>query len=257
MARRWPERWLRLVVGAACGVVFAALAVSTAFADPGHARISLGSSSAPPGAAVDGSGSGFSASGSAVQITFGGPSGPALWEGAPAANGSISFSFTVPNAAPGSYSIVATQSQGGSGPVSGTSARTTLVVTAATDPPTPGTSLVPTQPQPADPPAPSTAPASPSAAPADPAAGAAPTPTATPAFSSVRPRPPQVATLWRVGGADPSWMTGFAVSAAVSQTTSPLVPLGAGVAIVVSTLATGLTLRWRSDDRAGRSDRRD
>lgn len=245
-------------MGAACAVVLAALAVSTAFADRGHARISLATGSAPPGAPVGGSGSGFSPTGSAVQISFDSASGPTLWTGMPGADGTFGFSFTVPNAPPGSYSIVATQSQNG-GPVPGTPAHATLVVTAVADPPTAGPLLVPTQPAPpaapTDPPQPATpaqtdppvASPDPTPAPADPTA--APAPTLSPAHAGSRPRPPQVASLWRVGGADPSWMTGFAVSAVVTQETSPLVPLGAGVAIVVSVVATGVTLRRRTGDR--------
>lgn len=267
VARRLPERWTRLVVGAACGLALAALAVSSAFAEGGHARITLGTNSASPGAAIQGAGSGFSPTGSAVQISFNSVDGPTLWTGRPAGNGTVSFSFTVPNAPPGSYPIVATQSLEDGSPAPGTPARTTLVVAAATPAPTPEASLVPTQPAQvapaphADPPAatpappdptaapadPTAAPADPTTAPADPTAAATPSPSPAPAFSGVRPRPPQVSTLWRVGGADPSWITGFAVSTAISQTTSPLVPLGAGVAIACSTLATAMTLRRRSD----------
>lgn len=239
MTRRFVQQWTPRVAGAACAVVFAACAAITVHADPGHARISLQPASAVPGADVGGSGSGFLPS-ATVQVSFGSATGPVLWTGTPDTSGAIAFSFTVPNAPPGTYWIVAGQSYANGNPVPGNPARASLdVLAAATAPPAP---------------APSTAPAPTPPAPTDDPA-ATPTPTPTPLALSLspatppphgngRPRPPQVASLWRVGGADPSWMTSFAVSSVVVPAdTPPVVPLGAGIGIVLGIVAIHLAFR--------------
>lgn len=88
-------------------------AAATAYACTASASIILDDKAAVlPGQEVHGSGEGFSASDAAgdVAVHFNSLSGDVVWSGSPAGDGTISFSFTVPEGAEaGHYTITATQ----------------------------------------------------------------------------------------------------------------------------------------------------
>jgi hypothetical protein len=125
----------------AWGVIGAAVAIplvvaSIAYACTALATLSLNTPQATPGQTVQGTGRAFSnAHGSApaaepVVIRFASRDGQVLWTGRPDASGNIAFQFTVPNnARPGSYAIIATQTNADGQPVAGTPARASLTVT--------------------------------------------------------------------------------------------------------------------------------
>ena len=222
----WRSTWVRLAAAAA-GAIAAAIVAVTVIAAPAVAHIALHNASASSGSIVDGSGGGFSPIGSTVQLHLDRSNGSTLWSGAPDRGGAVTFSFTVPSVAPGSHTVVATQTDGDGDPVAGTPATAPLQITAASAPsPTatqagqpqngedsqqkqpasqphgqpqlPGVSSVPAAPTIARSPA-TVAPQ----AVAPPAVFSLPTHTAT----RLTNPPPQVATMWRVDGAVPSAAT--------------------------------------------------
>ena len=146
------------------------VAASIAYACGALASLSVSPASGDVGSTVSGVGKGFSnshggaPSAEPVVVHFNSRTGPVLWSGRPDASGNIEFSFTVPKADPGSYTLIATQNNADGVPASGTPARASFQVTG---------------PAPAVAPAPAAAPAEPVAA--APAPAAAPAQTATPA----------------------------------------------------------------------------
>ena len=197
--------------------------------------IVLKSSSATPNATVAGFGIGFSPSGAAVQVHFSSGDGPTLWSGVPGGSGAFAFSFTVPNVSEGAYRVVATQNDSQGNPIAGTPVtaplRVSVAITSAPASPapsqddTPPTQIpVPVQQQQQLVPQPAPVKAAPvthsvAAAPPPAPAAAAPAPPPAPIASQPTPlfRPPQVSSLWRVGGAVPQ----------VSPTMAPIVPASA------------------------------
>jgi len=167
----------RLAVAVAGVVAVPVLAASIAYACGALASLSVSPASGDVGTTVHGSGKGFSnAHGSSpstepVYVRLGSRTGAILWEGRPDSAGDISFAFTVPNVAPGSYTILATQNNADGTPAAGTPARATFQVTGPVAAPVAATPAIPEDPAPA----PATA-----AAPA-PAQSASPAPAATPA----------------------------------------------------------------------------
>lgn len=166
----------RLALIAFGAVAVPLLAASIAYACGALATLSVHPGSGDAGAQVEGFGRGFSSthggapSAEPVVVRFNSRSGPVLWSGHPAANGNISFSFTVPNTSPGSYTIIATQNNADGQPVAGTPARASFTVTGTPAPaPAPAQQAAPSDPAPAAAPAPA------------PAASASPAPSASPA----------------------------------------------------------------------------
>ena len=214
------------MAAAAAGAIAAAIVAVTVLAAPAAAQIALHSASAASGSTVDGSGSGFSPAGNAVQLHLDQPDGSTLWSGAPDRGGAVTFSFTVPSAAPGSHTVVATQAGRDGEPVDGTPATAPLQITDASGSPAPTQQGQPQngegnqqkqaasqshgQPQV---PGVSSVTAVPSIAgtPAtvSPAAAAPPVVFSLPTNATTRLTnpPPQVATMWRVDGAVPSAAT--------------------------------------------------
>lgn len=237
MRNPWRHASGRLIAAAASALLAAALLAVTVAADPSHPQIVLRSSSAAPGARVQGFGTGFAMGAGPVQVRFNAAEGPTLWSGDPSGTGDVVFTFTVPNVSPGMGRVVATQNDLSGAPIPGTPVTAAFRVASAPGSPTPtatpndnNAQTQPTfVPAPASQqpvlqqrqPAPLTAPAAvpaapPAAAPAAPGAPVAtrtaPAPGPTPLF-----KPPQVASLWRVGGAVPQ----------VSPTLAPISPTAA------------------------------
>ncbi|HEX6539742.1 MAG TPA: hypothetical protein VF155_11240 [Candidatus Dormibacteraeota bacterium] len=234
MTNPWRHASGRLVAAAAGALLAAALLAVTVAADPSQPQIILRSSSGAPGARVQGFGTGFAMGAGPVQIRFNAAEGPTLWSGDPGGPGAVMFTFTVPNVSAGMDRVVATQNDLSGAPIPGTPVTAPFRVMTVPGSPTPTANpndnnsrtqptLVPApvsqqpvleQRQPAPLTAPAAVPAAPpAAAPAAPAAPSAPrtapAPAPTPLF-----KPPQVASLWRVGGAVPQ----------VSPTLAPISP---------------------------------
>ncbi|MGH9179607.1 MAG: hypothetical protein ACRD0N_13760 [Acidimicrobiales bacterium] len=135
----------RAALGVLGCALLVALPLAAAFACAYQATLTLSPSQAEPGAQVAGSGANFSNShGGAplaepVVVRFG-SAGPVVWSGRPAADGTISFSFTVPGVPPGEHLVVATQTNADGEPAPGTPAKALLTVTA---PPTTTTTTPP------------------------------------------------------------------------------------------------------------------
>jgi hypothetical protein len=132
-------------------VVAAALLLPAAsvFACGVKATLQLAVAEAAPGDQVAGTGAAFSNShgggptAEPVVLRFGSSTGPVLWSGRPNADGTISFTFAVPAAAPGAYVILAIQNNADGEPAPGTPARADFVVLA---PPPPATTSTTSQP---------------------------------------------------------------------------------------------------------------
>ncbi len=158
--------------------VAGALAVTAAlaYACTVQPTVSLTQSSATPHSAVAGTGEYFSETGGPVELHFNSLESAVVWSGQPDAVGRIAFQFEVPDVAPGTYTIVATQAALGTGqPVAGTPSRAPLTVVAANEPQAPlGAPALPI----AQRDRPGTAPGAPEAAPA---------PSLPPAGSGSRP----------------------------------------------------------------------
>jgi hypothetical protein len=136
-------------------VVVAVLAIplavaSIAFACARLSTLKLNRASGPPGAETSAIGRNynFDARSSTVTLRFNSRRGRVLWEGRANSRGQIRGSFRIPNARPGQYVILATQTSEGR-PVAGTpgraplrirsSARSISAATAAPPPPAAGT----------------------------------------------------------------------------------------------------------------------
>jgi hypothetical protein len=114
-------------------VVVALLAIplavaATAFACGSLATLKLDRATATAGANVKAVGGNFNSSprASTVQLRFNGRNGRILWEGRPAASGRLTGTFAVPDARPGYYVIVATQTGPDGRPAAGTPGRAPL-----------------------------------------------------------------------------------------------------------------------------------
>lgn len=117
------RRWLAagVVVGA-----FALLWASSAWACTSLASLNLSSATGAPGSNVTLNGSSFSPNPGPIQpvvVHWNGVNGPILATITPNAVGTISGTITIPQASPGQYVIVATQSDGMGGQAFGTPAR--------------------------------------------------------------------------------------------------------------------------------------
>jgi hypothetical protein len=125
-----PRR--RLAVLAGIGILGVPLAVvATAFACANLATVKLNTAGATPGTQVSFVGRNFNTSpaASAVQVRWNGRRGQVLFEGRPVAN-KLKGTFTVPQAAPGYYVIVATQTGPNGRIAAGTPGRAPLKVRA-------------------------------------------------------------------------------------------------------------------------------
>ena len=114
---------------AAVVVLAIPLAVAaTAFACGSLATLKLNRATAPVGADVKAVGGNFNSSprASTVQLRFNGRSGRVLWEGRPDTDGRLTGTFAAPDARPGYYVIVATQTGPDGRPAAGTPGRSPL-----------------------------------------------------------------------------------------------------------------------------------
>lgn len=215
------------LAGAAVAVPL--VAASIAYACTALATIGLNPAQGDAGTQVQGTGRGFSRATTGVEpviLRFNTRTGQELWRGRPDAGGNISFSFTVPQAAPGSYAIIATQNTADGQPVPGTPARAAFTITgrpAATPAAQPA----------AGPQQPTAAPASRPAAQAVP--GAAPAAAGTPA-PAVAAQPGVVAGSPVAPGIAPSTqggppnLTGTPASSPVVNPVAAPAPFGAPAA---------------------------
>jgi hypothetical protein len=139
-----------LAVAVAMGAVLVVWA-STAWACTSLASLNLSTSTGQPGSSVNFNGSSFSPDGGVgpdVVLHWNGIAGPVLATIKPDATGSISGTVTIPQADPGQYVIVATQSDGKGGQSFGTPARAGFLIpspggSAAVVPNAPGLGSVP------------------------------------------------------------------------------------------------------------------
>jgi hypothetical protein len=140
-----------LVAGFVIGA-FALFWASAAWACTSLASLNLSSSSGQPGASVDLNGSSFSPNPGPIQsvvVHWNGISGPVLATLTPDATGTISGSVKIPQADPGQYVIVATQTDGMGGQAFGTPARAGFTIqgpgaSPAVTPAAPGVGSIPT-----------------------------------------------------------------------------------------------------------------
>ena len=159
------------------GVVVPLIVASFAYACTSLATLSVTPAEGTSGATIAGVGKNFIPHGTdrpstePVVVRFNSRTGTPLWSGRPDASGNIAFSFTVPDVAPGQYTIIATQNDANGLPASGTPARVAFTVAPS------AVQELPIAVAPADEPAA-----------AEPAPAAAPAETATPA-PATRPTP--------------------------------------------------------------------
>lgn len=259
----------RLLVG--FGVIAGpALAASIAYACVSLATLNLNSSTGPVGQTVSGTGSGFSGmmggvatnvpeTPSPVEIHFATRSGDVVWTGLPSSAGQISFSFELPQVAPGQYVIFATQNTANGTAVGGTPARGLVEVVAETAPaPAPAPAAPETAapqasaaPAAAPAPAPRRAPAPARVAPATPApapAVAAATPAPVPAVAAAAPASDSAASP-AVAVAPPA--RSVMVSMSGGSDASPWLAIGlVGMGLALSLGATALVLAGRRERKA-------
>lgn len=269
MTNPWRHALTRLAAAAVSAIAAATIVVATTVASPGRVTVTVRPATVAVGATLTGTGTGFSPEGAAVQIHFDSTAGPSMWSGRAGESGSISFAFAIPSVAPGDHAVVATQTGSDGDPVPGTPVSVAIHVTPA---PTASASATPAPPPPTQPstqgqgqgPTPpaqlSPAIANPGVTPSN-AATAPPAPTRTPSTppptpapslapaSSVAPlsppasqaRPPQVQSLWRIGGSVPQVaQTSVPTTAAPQHPPVPLMVLDGsamGAAVVVIALA--------------------
>lgn len=262
MTTRTPKR---LVVAlAAAAAPFVAVA-AIAYACTALATMDTDRKAAHAGEQVDGTGRGFSASptASAVEIHFNARDGAVLWSGSPDLSGNIAFSFTVPQADPGQYVLIATQTNNGN-PVGGTPARSSFEILA------PAPAAAEPQPAPAAPaeqpaqPAPQPAPAAPAPSQQAPAteqpaaapAPASPAPAQAPAEApALEPAPAVAPNLSPVPVEAPARQT---MAAADSGDDSSVLALGlVGVGLLLSMAAAAFVVagRLRPDPALARARR--
>lgn len=121
----------RFAVLAAVGIMGVPLTVvATAFACANLATVKLNRAAATPGTQVSFAGRNFNsnAAASPVSVRWNGRNGEVLFTGRPSSNGRMSATFTVPNARPGHYVVVATQIGPNGRPAAGTPGRAPLRV---------------------------------------------------------------------------------------------------------------------------------
>jgi len=121
----------RFAVLASIGILGVPLAiVATAYACANLASAKLSRAAASPGTTVSFMGRNFNsnAAASPVSIRWNGRNGQVLATARPASSGKVSTTFTVPNAKPGYYILVATQTGPNGRPASGTPGRAPLRV---------------------------------------------------------------------------------------------------------------------------------
>ena len=211
------------------------LPAASVFACGVKATLQLAVAEAAPGDHVAGTGAAFSNShgggptAEPVVLRFGSSTGPVLWSGRPDADGTISFTFAVPAAAPGAYVILAIQNNADGEPAPGTPARADFVVLAPPPPATTATTSTTSQPASTTthPPAVAVTPPadiqSNAVAPPGPPAATAPTPTASAAGSST-PAPANAATPTLATRAAP--VVGTAAVAPALPELDPALPSG-------------------------------
>ena len=122
-----PRRTLFLVASAA--VAGLAVPATLAFACTGAQWITLSPNAGPPGTSVILTGHLFQSGASPVTVRWLGMSGPVLWSGPPATDGTIRFSFVVPSAPPGYDYINSYQYDAQGQPEPGSPAHTSFQVT--------------------------------------------------------------------------------------------------------------------------------
>ncbi|MGH7685344.1 MAG: hypothetical protein ACREN2_00760 [Candidatus Dormibacteria bacterium] len=265
----WRHHLTRLAAAAVSAIAAATIVVATTVASPGRVTVTVRPATVAAGGTLTGTGTGFSPEGAAVQIHFDSTAGPSMWSGRASEVGSISFSFAVPSVAPGKHVVVATQTGSDGDPVPGTPVSVPIQVTPPPAPSASATAAPPPPPSPANqgvspsaaPPVqlspaianPGAAPTSaPTALPAPTRAPSTPPPTAAPSLTpaagvppvsppSSQSRPPQVLSLWRIGGSVPQVApTSAPATTAAPQPPVPLMVLDGsamGAAVVVIALA--------------------
>jgi hypothetical protein len=116
------------VVAAVVALAIPLAVVATAFACGSLATLKLNRASATAGAEVKAVGGNYNTSprASTVQLRFNGRNGRVLWEGRPNSNGRLNALFAAPDARPGYYVVVATQTGPDGRPAAGTPGRAPL-----------------------------------------------------------------------------------------------------------------------------------
>ncbi|HET7487447.1 MAG TPA: hypothetical protein VFJ85_05915 [Acidimicrobiales bacterium] len=205
----------RVLFGSAVGALTLPLLIaSLAYACTSLATLSVHPASAMPGAVVNGTGKNFAPHGSdapstePVELHFNSRTGPLLWSGRPDAAGNIAFTFTVPDASPGAYTLIATQVNSLTGAAtSGTPARVSFTVEA------PATAAGSALPVASDEPAATPAPA--------PAAAAAPAATPAPVHATATASAPRVRVAPKASAAPAPSQAAAPVAAAVVPPAPP------------------------------------
>ena len=271
-------------------VVVPLLIASFAYACTSLATLQVNPGSAASGTTVTGTGQRFAPHGAdapstePVVLHFNSRTGPVLWSGRPDAGGAIAFSFTVPDAEAGQYTLIATQNDPNRAgfAASGTPARVSFTVAAppvAAEPtaatPAEETTAAPavavaTSPTPAATPARAATPRVRVAAPARtaapaPAVAAAPAPAAA-APAPVTPAPvetpaaapaPVVSPAPESAPATAPARRSVMVSMSGNDDGSPVLAIAlVGVGLVLALGASALVLAGRRDRKAPASARR-
>lgn len=198
-----------------------------------------------PGSTVEGTGKGFSAaSPNEVEIRFDKRDGEVLWHGRPSPQGTVNFSFKVPNVPSGQYVILGVQNDASGNPVAGSPARMSLEIQGP--PPSGSSSPAPaTAPEQAPTPAASPAPAS-SAAPArERAVAPAVASPVAPATASEVPAlapAPETAPV-PAPAATPGMKRTMTVPSGSGSLLLPLALVGAGILLTMGAAAYALSSR--------------
>lgn len=123
------QRRLVVVLGVMVGLLAAA---SIAYACGVISTLKLDQEQAAPGDTVTGQGDVFREGEgfNDAEVRWGSREGQVLWSGSPGEDRTIHPEFTVPDVEPGSYMVLATQTDAEGNPVAGSPARTTIEVTA-------------------------------------------------------------------------------------------------------------------------------
>lgn len=132
MSRR-RTRNLGLGAVVAGALVVPLFATAWAWACVALATVELNPGTGAPGTSIEGKTSGFSSDPtySDVEVRWASATGPLVAKFKPGPVGSSSFKFTVPQAAPGTYAVIATQRDESGNPAWGTPARATFTVPGA------------------------------------------------------------------------------------------------------------------------------
>lgn len=265
----------RRVYGLAFGAVLVPLvAASMAYACSVLSTLAVEQGSGPVGQTITGTGRSFTrievGNVEQVKIRWGSVSGPVLYEARPDSGGNISFSFAVPDVAPGQYIILATQRNPDGTQVPGTPARASFQVTGPAAQPVADTEAVlePSSPAPAAAAAVAPAPAAvrrPAAAPrvrvapvATPAAAVAPvaapaavTPVPAPAAAPAPVVAPAVTPAPESAPATAPARRSVMVSMSDKSSGSPTLAIAlVGVGLVLALGASAVVLAGRRDQKA-------